>query len=221
MALYSLLRDRMEKLQQIIEAALMVAGRPLTVAAIQKLFDEDTQPTTAEIRTALQDLRAFYTDRGIELSEVSSGWQFRSCTEFSPWLAKLWDERPQRYSRALLETLALVAWRQPITRAEIEDIRGVTVSSHIMRTLLEREWVRVLGYRDLPGKPALYGTTKTFLDHFHLKSLEDLPPLPEFSDPENHAAPATQKQVQLELTQFEETTPPDETTIEQVSLADE
>jgi len=196
------------QLQFIIEAALMVAGKPLTVAALQKLFDEDSQPTVAEIRTALQELSAFYTQRGIELVEVSSGWQFRSRTEFSSWLTKLWDERPQRYSRALLETLALIAWRQPITRAEVEEIRGVSVSSHITKTLLEREWIRVLGHRDVPGKPALYGTTKTFLDHFNLKSLDQLPALPNFADIEppidaknNKSTPP--QQVQLELIKSE------------------
>lgn len=191
------------QLQAILEAALMVSGHPLTIQALQKLFDEDKQPNVAEIRAALHALTEFYTGRGIELAEVATGWQFRSRTELSPWLVKLWDERPQRYSRALLETLALIAWRQPITRAEIEDIRGVTVSSHITRTLLEREWIRILGHRDVPGKPALYGTTKTFLDHFNLKSLNELPALPNFSDIENQLdsenIPPTQAPVQLEL----------------------
>jgi len=189
-----------EQLQQILEAALMVAGRPLTVANMQKLFDEAEQPATADIKAALVALSERYATAGIELIEVASGYQFQARVALSPWLCKLWEERPQRYSRAILETLALIAYRQPITRAEIEEIRGVTVSSHITKTLLEREWIRVLGYRDVPGKPALYGTTKTFLDHFNLKNLTELPTLSELSDLDSQAA---KLQVQLELTEPE------------------
>ena len=185
-----------EELQKILEAAVMVAGHPVSVAQMQKLFEEGQAPETAEIKKALAALTERYANSGVELKEVASGFQFQARTELSPWLSKLWEERPQRYSRALLETLALIAYRQPITRAEVEDIRGVTVSSHITKTLLEREWIRVIGYRDVPGKPALFGTTKTFLDHFNLKSLDELPTLAELKDLESQEA---KLQIQLEL----------------------
>jgi len=185
-----------EQLQNILEAAMMVAGRPLSLLQMQKLFDEGHEPELADIKNALQALTERYANSGIELKEIASGYQFQARTSFSPWLSKLWEERPQKYSRALLETLALIAYRQPITRAEIEDIRGVTVSSHITKTLLEREWIRVIGYRDVPGKPALYGTTKAFLDHFNLKTLDELPILSELNDLEKEDATL---QVQLEL----------------------
>lgn len=185
-----------EQLQQIIEAALMVAGRPLTIANMQNLFDEPEQPETTDIKAALQALTERYATSGIELRELASGYQFQAKTELSNWLSKLWEERPQRYSRALLETLALIAYRQPITRAEVEEIRGVTVSSHIVKALLEREWIKVIGYREVPGKPALYGTTKAFLDHFNLKNLADLPTLAELKDLESQEAKLN---VQLEL----------------------
>jgi segregation and condensation protein B len=186
-----------EQLQSIIEAALMVAGRPLTPAELQKLFDENQQPSTKEIRDSLLTIQQRYDEKsGIELREVASGFQFQAKVEFSPWLARLWEERAPRFSRAFLETVALIAYRQPITRAEIEEIRGVAVSTHITKTLLEREWVRVVGHRDVPGKPALYATTKTFLDHLGLKSLTDLPPLSELIDLESQAE---KLQVQLEL----------------------
>lgn len=185
-----------EQLQPILEAAIMVAGRPLTVQQLQKLFDEANEPSISDIKNALQLIAERYAVSGIELKETASGYQFQAKTEYSQWLAKLWEERPQKYSRALLETLALIAYRQPITRAEVEDIRGVTVSSHITKTLLEREWIRVIGYRDVPGKPALYGTTKTFLDHFNLKTLDELPTLAELTDLETQEA---KLQVQLEL----------------------
>lgn len=166
------------QLECIIEAALMVAGQPLTVAQIQKLFAEgETPPTNQEVRAAIEQLQERFSDRGVELQEVSSGFQFQTVTSMSPWLSRLWDERPPRYSRAFLETLAIIAYRQPVTRAEIEDIRGVGISSSIFKTLLEREWIRLIGYKDVPGKPAIYGTTKTFLDHFKMKSLRELPSL--------------------------------------------
>ena len=196
-----------EQLQRILEAALMVAGRPLPIAHMQKLFDETEQPTSEEIQTALQALRERHQVSGIELHEVASGFQFQAKTELSPWLSRLWEERPPRYSRALLETLALIAYRQPITRAEIEEIRGVTVSSHITKTLLEREWIRVIGYREVVGKPALYGTTKAFLDHFNLKSLDELPTLAELKDLDLQEA---KLQVQLELPQSMKESPVDE-----------
>lgn len=185
-----------EQLQQILEAALMVAGRPLPIVHMQRLFEEPHQPTQDDIQNALQGIREHYSKSGIELRELASGYQFQAKTELSPWLCKLWEERPPRYSRALLETLALIAYRQPITRAEIEEIRGVSVSSQIIKTLLEREWVRVIGYREVVGKPALYGTTKAFLDHFNLKSLDELPALSELKDLSEQEA---KLQVQLEL----------------------
>ena len=168
-----------QHLKNIIEAALLAAGHPLTLEQLTALFAESEQPAREELRTALDELRQDCGQRGIELKEVSSGYRFQVKEAFAPWVSRLWDERPARYSRALLETLALMAYRQPITRAEIEDIRGVAVSSNIIKTLLEREWIRVVGHREVPGRPALYGTTRQFLDSFNLKSLNDLPPLAE------------------------------------------
>ncbi len=186
-----------EMLVQICEAALMVAGRPLTVAQLQKLFEETNPPAAQEIRAALAAIQENYQHSGIELREVASGFQFQARVAFSPWLSKLWEERAPRYSRSFLETLALIAYRQPITRAEVEEIRGVSASSHHFKTLMEREWIRIIGYRDVPGKPALYGTTKNFLDHFNLKSLDQLPTLSELKD---LASQEAKLQVQLELT---------------------
>lgn len=187
-----------EKMQAIIEAALMVAGQPLNVASLQNLFPEGEQPNTAEVKAMLAALEERYqsSQSGIELSEIASGYRLSAKTEFSPWLAKLWEERTPRYSRAFLETLAIITYKQPITRAEIEDIRGVTVSTNIMRTLQEREWIRILGYREVPGKPAIYGTTKIFLDYFNLKSLTELPTLAEFK---NLEAQEARLQVQLAM----------------------
>jgi segregation and condensation protein B len=187
-----------EKIQAIIEAALMVAGHPLTILSLQNLFSEEERPTSAEIKSSLGILKERYQPEqcGIELHEVASGYRIQAKSSLSPWLSKLWEERAPRYSRAFLETLVIIAYKQPLTRGEIEEIRGVTVSSNIMKTLQEREWVRVIGYREVPGKPAIYGTTKTFLDYFNLKSLTDLPSLAEFKD---LAAQEKQLQVQLAL----------------------
>jgi segregation and condensation protein B len=185
-----------EKMQSIIEAALMIAGQPLTVANLQNLFDNDERPGSADVKKALEGIRERHQESGIELHEVASGYRLQAKPELSPWLAKLWEERAPRYSRAFLETLAIIAYKQPITRAEIEAIRGVTVSSNIIKTLSDREWIRHVGFRDTPGKPALYGTTKTFLDHFNLASLSDLPTLAEFKDVQTHDA---ELQVQLAL----------------------
>lgn len=185
-----------EQIQCILEAAILVAGKPLTIADMQKLFDEPEPITAKDIKEHLQTLQEKYQTSGIELREVASGYQFQARTEYSSWLSRLWEERAPRYSRAILETLALVAYRQPITRAEIEQIRGVGVSSHIFKTLLEREWVRVIGHRDVPGRPALYATTKNFLDHLNLKSLAELPPLSELKNLEDQA---DKLQLQLEL----------------------
>lgn len=187
-----------ERFQQILEAALMVAGRPLTIQMMQKLFDESEQPESSFIKSVLTTIAEKYADSGIELREVASGYQFQAKTDLSPWLSRLWEERAPRYSRAFLETLALIAYRQPITRAEIEEIRGVTASSNIIKTLQERDWIKIMGYRDVPGKPALYGTTKVFLDHFNLKSLTELPTLAELKDLDSFDE---KLQVQLELAQ--------------------
>lgn len=193
-----------ERFQQILEAALMVAGRPLTIQMMQKLFDESEQPETSFIKSVLTTIAEKYAESGIELREVASGYQFQAKTDLSPWLSRLWEERAPRYSRAFLETLALIAYRQPITRAEIEEIRGVTASSNIIKTLQERDWIKIMGYRDVPGKPALYGTTKIFLDHFNLKSLTELPTLAELKDLDSFDE---KLQVQLELAQPSEEAP--------------
>lgn len=169
-------------LKHILEAALTAYGNPLSIERMQSLFDEDQQPSKAKITRALAELAEDLQGRGIELIEVASGYRLQVKTSVAPWVARLWDERPQRYSRALLETLALIAYRQPITRGDIEDVRGVVVSSSIMKTLLEREWVKIVGHRDVPGRPALYATTKEFLDYFNLKTLAELPTLAEIKE---------------------------------------
>ncbi len=170
-----------EELAAVLEAALLAAGEPLSIDRLGDLFVE-APPSRARIERALGLLGERWREGGAELIEVSGGWRLQVRARFSPWISRLWEERPGRYSRALLETLALMAYRQPITRGEIEAIRGVAVSSNIVRTLLERGWVKVLGHREVPGRPALFGTTRTFLDHFGLKSLADLPPLAEPRD---------------------------------------
>lgn len=170
------------KLKQIIEGALMASGEVLAIERIQLLFDDYDQPKSNQIKQALDSLIEDYKDRGIELIEVASGYRFQVRKEVAPWVTRLWEEKPQRYSRALLETLSLIAYRQPITRGDIEDVRGVAVSSNIIRTLLDREWVRVVGHRDVPGRPAMYATTKQFLNYFSLKSLDELPSLDEIRE---------------------------------------
>jgi len=171
-----------EKLKNIIEAALLAAGGPLSLDMMLTLFLDDEQPEKKELREVLDQLKHDYEGRGIEVVEVGSGWRIQVVEEVSLWVSRLWTERAPRYSRALMETLALIAYRQPITRGDIEDIRGVSVSTNIIKTLLEREWVRVVGTRDVPGKPSLYGTTREFLDYFNLKTLDELPPLAEIRD---------------------------------------
>jgi segregation and condensation protein B len=173
------------EIKRIFEAALLGAGQPLTVAQLAALFDEQETPPHEEIARALDELRADSDGRGVELVEVASGFRYQVREDVHPWVSRLWTERQTRYSRALLETLALIAYRQPITRAEIEQIRGVGVATSIVKTLEEREWVRIVGYRDLPGRPALFGTTKAFLDYFNLKSLDQLPPLGEIREIED------------------------------------
>lgn len=166
------------KVKMIVEGLLLAAGRPLSLDNISQVFsDEDEPPEKKELRTVLEAIAESCDDRGFELIEVSSGYRFQVKQELGDWVAKLWDEKPPRYTRALLETLALIAYRQPITRGDIEEIRGVGVSANIIRTLLDREWVRVVGHRDVPGRPAMFATTKQFLDYFNLKNLDELPPL--------------------------------------------
>lgn len=169
-------------LKNILEALLLASDEPLNVAAMASVFTDDERPTASEIGKALTELGSDYAERGVELKEVASGFRLQVRQEVHPWVSRLWEERPQRYSRALLETLALIAYRQPITRGDIEEVRGVSVRSNIIRTLQEREWIRVVGHRDVPGKPALFGTTKIFLDYFNIKSLDDLPSLAEIRD---------------------------------------
>jgi segregation and condensation protein B len=169
--------------KQVTEAALMAAGGPLTVQQILGLYADDERPAHAEVEQAIADLREDYAERGIELVEVAGGWRVQVRRIAAPRVARLWEEKPARYSRALLETLALIAYRQPITRGEIEEIRGVSVSTQIVKTLTERDWVRVVGHRDVPGRPALFATTRRFLDYFGLRSLNDLPTLAEIRDP--------------------------------------
>jgi segregation and condensation protein B len=169
-------------LTQAVEAVLLAAGRPVTIEQIRELFEETQRPPVEEVQAALADLERSYDGHGIELREVASGWRVQVRPQHAEVVSRLWQERPSRYSRALLETLALIAYRQPITRSEIEDIRGVTVSSTIMRTLHERNWIRVVGHREVPGRPELLGTSREFLDYFGLKSLDDLPTLAELQD---------------------------------------
>ena len=185
------------EIKHFIEAALLAAGRPLNIDQLQGLFDGRSAPEKAEIRQAIATLNEEYEERGIVISEVASGFRMQVRATMADRLQKLWEDRPPRYSRALFETLALIAYRQPITRGDIEEIRGVTVSSNIVRQLLERDWVRVVGHRDVPGRPAMFGTTKAFLDYFSLKKLDDLPPLADLADWEN-------LRVQLNLPEVED-----------------
>ncbi|MCC5795254.1 MAG: SMC-Scp complex subunit ScpB [Chromatiales bacterium] len=171
-----------QQLKYVLEAALLAAGKPLDIGQLRALFGEDNPPEREEIREALAALEADYAEREIMLKEVASGFRIQARPSVAVWLRKLWEERPPRYSRALMETLAIIAYRQPVTRGDVENIRGVGVTTNIMRTLLDRCWVRVVGYRDVPGKPAMYGTTRDFLDYFGLQRLDDLPPLADLRD---------------------------------------
>ncbi|MGE8497796.1 MAG: SMC-Scp complex subunit ScpB [Pseudomonas sp.] len=165
------------ELASLLEAFLLASGKPQSLERLYELFEEAERPEPSVFKAALEALQASCEGRAFELKEVASGYRLQVRERFAPWVGRLWEERPQRYSRAMLETLALIAYRQPITRGEIEDIRGVAVNSNIVKTLLEREWIRVVGYRDVPGRPSMFATTKGFLDHFNLKSLDELPPL--------------------------------------------
>ena len=166
-------------IRNVVEAALLAAGKPLQLAELGQLFEENTRPRVDDVRAALDALAAEYSGRGVEVKETAAGFRIQVRRELSPEISRLWPERPARYSRALLETLALIAYRQPITRAEIEAVRGVAVNPNIVKTVIERNWVRVVGHRDVPGRPELLGTTREFLDYFGLRSLDELPPLAE------------------------------------------
>jgi segregation and condensation protein B len=170
------------EVKQVVEGALFAAAEPLTVERIQGLYEDTERPSREAVLAALEEIREDYQGHAIELLEVAGGWRVQVRASVAPWVGRLWQEKPSRYSRALLETLALIAYRQPITRGEIEQIRGVAVSTPIIKTLSEREWVRVVGHRDVPGRPALYATTRRFLDYFGLRSLNELPPLAEIRD---------------------------------------
>jgi segregation and condensation protein B len=176
---------QIEQLKSIVEAALLASSQPMTVPQLGDLFNEADEVNREQIAIALEALAEDCAGRGVELKEVASGFRYQVRQDVHAWISRMWTERPSRYSRALLETLALIAYRQPITRPEIEQIRGVVVSSNIIKTMEEREWIRVVGYRDVPGKPALFGTTRAFLDYFNLKSLDQLPPLSEIRDMED------------------------------------
>lgn len=164
-------------IKNVVEAALLAAARPVSVAELLQIFDESSRPTSKEMRVILEALAADYEGRGVQIREIATGFRFQVRTDFALEVSRLWPDRPRKYSRALLETIALIAYRQPITRAEIENVRGVAVNPEIVKTLMERNWVRVVGHRDVPGHPELLGTTTEFLDYFSLKSIEDLPPL--------------------------------------------
>jgi segregation and condensation protein B len=212
------------QLKLILEAILLAAGRPLNIDQLLAMFDAHEQPERSAIREAIALLQEDYNERGIRVAEVAGGYRIQVRDTMQPWVAKLWEEKPARYSRALLETLSLIAYRQPITRGEIEDVRGVTVSSSIMKTLLEREWVHVVGHRDVPGRPAMYGTTRQFLNYFSLKSLNDLPSLSELRELSDIG-----KDLQLDLNDIpgllaesanDESETHDETVTEELSSAD-
>ena len=170
-----------KKLKQIIEGAIMASESPLSLDNLMSLFEMDP-PTRDAVRGALEEIEADCDGRGFELKKLASGYRFQVRGEYGEWVSRLWEERPQRYTRALLETLALIAYKQPITRGDIEEVRGVAVSTNIIRSLLEREWIRIVGHRDVPGRPAMYATTKSFLDYFNLSNLDELPTLSEIRD---------------------------------------
>jgi len=213
-------------LVQIIEGALMAAGEPLSLQRISQLFDEFDRPGNDDLKQALAEVAERCDDRGYELVQVASGYRFQVRQNLSTWVGRIWQERPPRYSRALLETLSLIAYRQPITRGEIEEIRGVAVSTNIIKTLQEREWVRVVGHRDVPGKPAMYATTRQFLDYFNLKSLEELPPLADIKELDNLSGdlefdPEPANDAVNNAVDAEESSSPSSTTAETTDHADE
>lgn len=168
-----------ENLRQIVEAALFAFGEPMTVDKLLQLFPELERPEADQVREVIKQLEEEYADKGVELVKIASGYRFQARAKYSPWLQRLWEKRPPKYTRALLETIALIAYNQPITRGEIEQVRGVAVSTNIIKTLMDREWIKVVGQKEVPGRPALFGTTKEFLDYFNLKHVNALPPLEE------------------------------------------
>ncbi len=189
----------------IVEGAIFASPVPMSVESLQQLFVDGEKPSRQEVLRAIGELQTAYAERAVELIEVGSGYRFQVRALYAPWVGKLWEEKPQRLSRALLETLAIIAYRQPVTRAEIESIRGVVVSTQIIRTLLDREWIAVAGHREVPGRPALLATTRQFLDAFSLKNLAELPPLAALRDIdsitrdlEQHLAAAKQKELPIE-----------------------
>lgn len=211
-------------LAPLLEAFLLASGKPQSMERLFELFEEAERPEPSVFKKALTLLGKSCEGRAFELKEVASGYRLQIREKFAPWVGRLWEERPQRYSRAMLETMALIAYRQPITRGEIEDVRGVAVNSHIVKTLLEREWIRVVGYRDVPGKPAMFATTKAFLDHFNLKNLDDLPPLAELRElepepmPEFDDAPVPQRLQELADASAEPEEPKQETSFHSLLL---
>jgi segregation and condensation protein B len=202
--------ENLRKIQAITEAALLAAGKPMSLEPLRDLLTEYARPARQVMEHVLVLLESACEGRGFELKKVASGYRLQVREEYAPWVSRMFEEKPQRYSRALLETLALIAYRQPITRGEIEDIRGVTVSSNIIRTLLEREWVKVVGHRDVPGRPAMYATTRQFLDYFNLSGLDQLPPLSEVRDLEEIGR-EIEKNIQAEI-EFESSAAADENT---------
>lgn len=196
--------------KQIIEVLLMAARGPLSIENLSKIFTTNNQPIATEtLRELINEIALDYANSGIELKEVANGWRFQIKSNFSQWINKLYEERPPKYSQALLEILALIVYRQPITRAEIEEIRGVTVSTNIIKTLLEHEWIKIVGHKEVPGKPALFATTKKFLDHFNLKHLDELPPLMEFTE-------SISSESQLKIDAAKETQPDDSIILEDI-----
>lgn len=171
-----------DMVRNIVEGALLAAGEPVSFERLLTLFDADEGVGRSEMKAALDDLQASMDGRGLQLKEVGSGWRIQVREDLAPWISRLWEQRAPRYTRALLETLAVIAYQQPVTRSDIEHVRGVSVSSNIVKTLLERDWIRILGHRDVPGRPALYGTTRVFLDYFNLRALDELPPLAAIRD---------------------------------------
>lgn len=198
-------------LKHIVEALLFASDKPMSLKELQEVFPELEQPQSADLEAALLELTEDYQSHSIELKKVASGYRFQVREQMSPWVSRLFEEKPARYSRALLETLAIIAYRQPVTRAEIEDIRGVVVSSNIIRTLMEREWIKIVAHKEVPGRPGLYATTKQFLDHFNLSSLAQLPTLQEIQDlnlPLKEAEPisqATSEQSETEQSSVQDT----------------
>ena len=203
-----------QKIKSILEAVIMASLHPITLEGLTAVFAPDQCPETAELKQALEELTEDYASRAVELKLVATGYRFQARQDYAEWVARLWEEKAPRYSRALLETLVLIAYRQPITRAEIEDIRGVAVSTSIIKTLLEREWIREMGHRDVPGRPAIFGTTKQFLDYFNLKSLQDLPTLQAIADLDKLEQLVENHDQQIELALTNST---DEEVVEQIA----